>query len=247
MKLLNLLTTSMMFIGSVFSLPLIPVLPSRPETLITDKYTIDFNGASGGFKLISNSDNTFYNMRYGWLTETPLNKLRLDFQNFNYGSNENKTFVDTELTSGLFQIQIKNDLWKINDEYINEKNQTIQVDKDVMKITIFMKGWNFLNLNNDLTLDFIISNNIGSPISNIDNSTIRMRDFDFSFEKTAMVDGVERQVNFYTLGNKYHLTFPSFTQDLFYDPSISYVKNNSSYFKPDLYFVLMLMLIISFI
>jgi hypothetical protein len=237
MKLFNLLTTSLMFISTIFSgsAVIIPVLPS---TLVAEQYTIDFNGASGGFKLISNSDNTFYNMRYGWLSETPANKLRLNFQNFNYGSNENKTFVDTELTDGSFQIQIKNDLWKVKDEYINEKNQTVHVDKDVMKITIWMQGWNFINLNNDITLDFIISNNIGTPISNIDNSTIRMREFDFSFEKSAIIDGIERQVDFYTLGNKYYLTFPSFTQDLFYDPSISYVSNNSISNKPGLFFIL---------
>lgn len=233
MKLLKILVNTIVIVSSVFS--------SQLPSLTTDKYTIDFNGASGGFKLISNSDNTFYNMRYGWLTETPANKLNLDFNTFDYGSNDNKTYVNTELTDGSFQLQIKNELWKVDNEYINEANQTVIVDKDVMKMTILMSGWNFINFNNDLTLDFTISNNIGHAVSNIDNSTIRLREFDFSFEKTAIVDGQEKQIDFYTLGNKYYLVFPSFTTDLFYDPSIMYLENNennSSQLKPILYLLL---------
>jgi hypothetical protein len=122
----------------------------------TDKYTIDFNGASGGFKLMNNNDNTFYNMRYGWLTETPSNKLNLDFNIFDYGSNENVTYLNTELIENNFSIQIKNELWKDNKEYINDKNQTVLVDKDVMKMTIMMSGWNFQNFDNDLTFALFI-------------------------------------------------------------------------------------------
>lgn len=201
--------------SSSFSLP----------TLKTESYTVDFNGASGGFKLISNSDNIFYNMRYGWLTETPNNKLNLNFQNFDYGSNENITFVNTNLSDGPFQITIKNEIWKKSSQFINEKNQTMIVDKDSMKLTISMSGWEFLSSNNFLTLDFSISNNIGNSINNIDNTTIKVREFDFYFEPNVIVDNVEKTISFYTSGNKYYLQFPYFSTDLFYDPTITYINN----------------------
>jgi hypothetical protein len=220
MGLIKLLSAAVLMINSVFG--------SSIPTLSTNKYSIDFNGASGGFKLQSNSDNVFYNMRYGWLTETPTNKLNLDFQTFDYGSNNNFTYVNTELIDGSFHIHIKNELWKINNEYINEKNQTVLVDKDVMKLTVMMYGWNFLNINNELTLDFTISNNIGSVITSIDNSTIKLKEFDFKFEEIAIVDNIEKQVKFYTLGNKYYLVFPSFSNDLFYDPTIFYSQSSAN-------------------
>lgn len=238
MKLFKLFTSLLLLSNSLFS------FATDIPNMSTDKYTIDFNGASGGFKLMNNADNTFYNMRYGWLTETPSNKLNLDFNIFDYGSNENVTYLNTELIENNFSIQIKNELWKDNKEYINDKNQTVLVDKDVMKMTIMMSGWNFQNFDNDLTLDFTLSNNLGSSISNLYNSSIKLREFDFIFDKTVIVDNVVKNIIFYTQGNKYYLTFPSFQNDLYYDPTIMFIGNANKVYniQPQIFIIFLSLL-----
>ena len=139
--------------------------------------------------------------------------------------------MNTELLTNNFHIQIKNEIWKDNTEYINEKNQTVNVQKDSMKLTLSISGWEFLNSDNTLTLDFTISNNLGNDVLDLQDNTIKMHEFDFMFENTAIVDNVEKPVNLYILGNKYYLELPSFVNDLYYDPTIS-VGNDSNQILP---------------
>jgi hypothetical protein len=223
-----------------------PVL-SQPE-LINNKYSVDFNGMSGGFKLKTTDDsNVFYNMRYGWLTETPSNKLQLMFQNFNIGYGNNSTYVTSYLADGSFSINVKNELFGKDIEYNNDKNQTILAKKDTLKITISMNNWNFVNPINNLVLDFTLSNNIGNSNFNIkNNNTINLRVFDFEFETKCLVDNIEKDVTFYTSGNKYYLVFPSFTSDLYYDPTLFYIENSNSSSKliPNIYLMLLFVYII---
>ena len=203
-------------------------LPSLCQQMSSSLYSVDFNGNSGGFKIISNEDNTFYNMRYGWLVETPQHKYHLDFLDFETGIDDDKVYVNSIIDNpdnGLY-VEIKNEIYNEDMTIINDKNQTVHIIEDSMKITIIISGWKFLNPKNTLTLDFTLSDNIGSSINKLHNNTISIHKFNFVFESIAVVDDVEKPIKFYNKGNKYYLQFPCFQKDLYYDPSIFFVIDN---------------------
>ena len=203
-------------------------LPSLCQYMSSSLYSVDFNGNSGGFKLVSNEDETFYNMRYGWLVETPQHKYHLDFLDFETGMDDDKVYVNAFIDNpdnGLY-VEIKNEIYNEDMTIVNEKNQTVYIVEDSMKITLIISGWKFLDAKNTLTLDFTLSNNIGSSIKQIDENTLNIHKFNFVFESIAVVDDVEKPIKFYSKGNKYYLEFPYFQQDLYYDPSIFFITDN---------------------
>lgn len=205
---------------------------ANTQMLSNKDFSIDLNGMSDGFKIKTN--DTFYNMKYGWLTETnvPNNKVKLNFPELKTGSVDSYSYVNTYFNDKNLNVEIKNMMFQNSTFYTNDKNQSVYVPKNSLKITIKITGWTFNNPNNKLVLDFTLTNSKGKDLSDINKNVINAKQLNFVFEPTCFIDNeLTHNVTISSKNNKYYIEFPSFKNELYYDPSLTSGTSGVSIFK----------------
>lgn len=159
--------------------------PNQLPVMVTDSYEVDFNGNSGGFKMVllrSNGTSSvgkpskrpckdFVNMRYQQVYELDPTGRQVGSNwspNFNLVAGT-RTFMPNNVSSVYVDgtafnsnngatFTIKNDLFK-NSSVVVMGNQTISVTKNVLKISFIVQNWPFRSINNTLAVSLKLNTN----------------------------------------------------------------------------------------
>ena len=102
-------------------------------------------------------------------------------------------------------------------DYTNEKNQTMFYRKGGFRSSIHMTSWDFSSWSTGLSLQF----DLQGSVSDVRKNIIHLDNLNIEFDSYCIADGQMMEVTLKKGGKYYYLEFPTFTDDLFYEFTVT--------------------------
>lgn len=118
---------------------------------------------------------------------------------------------------GYFTFESNHMLFSRDVDYTNEKNQTMFYRKGDFRSSIHMTSWDFSSRSDSLSLQF----DLQGPVSDIRKNVIHFDNYRIEFDTYCIVDGRVMEVTLKKGGKYYYLEFPVFSDDLFYEFTVT--------------------------